>query len=98
MLGLETGWSFFGHISNIKQRHVFVPPANDSNEPYRVDGLRQVSKNPDTLVYFLPAGIAEYYIAKYALKPKGRNFYYSRESFRFVSACDFFPKNFDAKD
>ena len=90
--------SYFGHIPNFRDRHVWVEPGNSTAEPWSVAALRKVAENPDNMVYFFPAAGAKFRIDKYDIKPPdGRKWYYSKESFVSGSSCDYFRNDYFGK-
>ena len=97
----DTRWwiSYFGHIPNFRDRHVWAEPGNITAEPWHVAALRKVAENPDTMVYFYHAATAKFYIDKYDIKPPdGREWYVSKESFASPSSCDYFRYDYYGKD
>ena len=93
----STDWRvYFNDPKNAGERLVNVTPR--ANENHYIASLRMVSENPDTLVHFNHEHVATYYINEYGLTPKGRKFYFSKDSFRGSFNCLYYNKYFYAKE
>ena len=88
--------NFFQENPMIKDRNFNVSLL--TNEPFQAQALRKVSENPNKLVYFGQVEAANSLIRLFKLKPKNREFYYSKESFRSGFTCLHYRKNWYAKE